>query len=190
MNDAYRDRMESNDLTVLHNMFDNSGAGPESLSKPEYPRSRPPLDGDRFSDVETLLTYALSGECNEEIVARTEAVFSSNRRLNLSAGYSHWMRTLLNMNHSGGQINSLSELAAGSAQLPDHPCEESVSVASRILASHWLELIKAQRDEEDRIERMKLSRLQQNVENKQAELDEKVGDLNRHLQPDEDRRRR
>ena len=87
-------------------------------------------------------------------------------------------------------ISSLRELAAGSVQLPDHPCEESVHTASRVLAAHWLELIKAERDEEDRKEQAKLLQLQQAVGNKQAELNEKVGDLQRHLQPDTNRRRR
>ena len=190
MNNAYRDQMEINDLTLLHSVFDKSGAGPKGSLKLEYPPSRLPLDGDRFADVETLMTYAFSNECNAEIVSKLEAVFSSNKRLNLSPATSHWMRTVLNMNKSGGQISSLRELAAGSVQLPDHPCEESVHTASRVLAAHWLELIKAERDEEDRKEQAKLLQLQQAVGNKQAELNEKVGDLQRHLQPDTNRRRR
>ena len=51
-------------------------------------------------------------------------------------------------------------------------------------------MIKAERDEEDRKEQAKLLQLQQAVGNKQAELNEKVGDLQRHLQPDTNRRRR
>ena len=146
MNDAYRDQMEINDLTLLHSVFDKSGAGPKGSLKLEYPPSRLPLDGDRFADVETLMTYAFSNECNAEIVSKLEAVFSS---------------TIL-----------------------------SVHTASRVLAAHWLELIKAERDEEDRKEQAKLLQLQQAVGNKQAELNEKVGDLQRHLQPDTNRRRR
>lgn len=189
MNDAYRDKMEINDLTLLHDMFDKNSGDFKGRAEIDYPPSKPPLDGSPWADLWTIITETVSIDFKGFSPEEEKIYDNTLRQTYLTASGEHWVNTLA-MPRSNAPLSACRGLAEGSKRVPDRPCDESVHVFSRILTDQWIKQREAVIQEEDRKENVKLTQLEQTVRNKEHELNKKAADLQRHLNSGADGRRK
>lgn len=172
MSSDYRNKLEENDLTILHAYFESDNYSTVEMQEISYPFSSSTAFADLYSEV--------IENVEKRNVSRYLELLGKVKNSRLPADAKQWLATLLVV-QKDAPIEELSSYSSGSKAMPEVPGEDSLLAASRIYANIQLQKTQNKLEKQRREERAREKELQQEIYERECIRKEAEENYQKHI---------